>query len=190
MSFALQPLIRAVQIAAARLYFLLGWPGCVGVVCMAVTLPGGLWLRHMAQPMPLAMTPAVALTTATDATAAPALPALQAPVLPHAAGAVQILRMVKDAAQASGLAWPQAEYRVTPLSDEALATLEIRTTLKGSYPKLRQLVGTLLDKEPALALRELTITRPNGDTPEVEAKIRWVVFLADGWPPASHGGAP
>ena len=70
------------------------------------------------------------------------------------------------------------------------ATPEIRTTIKGPYPKLRQLIATLLDKEPALALRELTMSRPNGDTPEVEAKIRWVVFLADGWAPAESGGKP
>lgn len=117
----------------------------------------------------------------------PAAPAPLTPVLPRSEDAVQILRMVEGQAKANGLAWPQADYRITPLSDEALAALEIRTTLKGPYPKLRQMIASVLDNQPALALRELTFTRPNGDAMEVEAKIRWAVFLADGWPPANHG---
>ena len=30
----------------------------------------------------------------------------------------------------------------------------------------------------------------NGDTVEVEAKVRWAMFLADGWAPASQSGKP
>ncbi|MBC7701776.1 hypothetical protein [Aquabacterium sp.] len=141
------------------------------------------WIHQAHQTLrPLAM-PSKNMTL----TDQPAAPAPLTPVLPRSEDAVQILRMVEGQAKANGLAWPQADYRITPLSDEALAALEIRTTLKGPYPKLRQMIASVLDNQPALALRELTFTRPNGDAMEVEAKIRWAVFLADGWPPANHG---
>jgi hypothetical protein len=178
------------RIGAERAHAYLGWAGVLGTLIGALALASLAWLHHtqthartdidLARP---------ADTSQADATQ-PERARLLPPALPHASDTVDLLKRLKTTIQAQGLSWPQAEYRMTPLSDQGLATLEIRTTLKGPYPKLRTLVADLLDKEPALALRELTMTRPNGDTPDIEAKIRWVVFLADGWPPANPEGSP
>lgn len=174
------------HVVAARLYVRLGWAGLAGLGCMAIALFWGLWIHNAKQ---LLAQPTLPVKSIADAPAL-ATASLTPPALPHAADSVQILRMLEGQAKANGLTWPQAEYRITPISDEGLATLEIRTTLRGSYPQLRKLIATLLEKQPALALRELTLSRPNGDTVEVEAKVRWAMFLADGWAPASQGGKP
>lgn len=153
---------------------------------MAIALSLLAWVHQADQ----ALRPFAVPTQSTPTAPAQAPSAQLNPILPRAADAVSILRVLEREAKANGLAWPQAEYRITPMSDEALSALEIRTTLKGPYPKLRQLVTTLLDKQPALALRELTLSRPDGDAIEVEAKLHWTVFLADGWPAAAQGDRP
>ncbi|WP_230181211.1 hypothetical protein [Aquabacterium sp. CECT 9606] len=177
---------QLVRIAAARLFLLLGWPGCAGVAGMAIALALLAWVHQTHQ----AARPFSAATPSTLTAPAQAASAPLNPILPHATEAIAILRILESEAKANGLAWPQAEYRITPLSDEALSALEIRTTLKGPYPQLRQLITTLLDKQPAMALRELALSRPNGDAIEVEAKLHWTVFLADGWPPATQEDKP
>lgn len=104
------------------------------------------------------------------------------PSLPHSADSLKLLKRIKRLTKANGLAWSQAEYRFTPITSDSLATFEITTSLKGPYLRLRTVLVELLDEEPALGIRELALSRPNGDSSDVEAKIRLVVFLADGWP--------
>lgn len=182
--------MNAARIAMARLYARLGWPGCAGLLCLLAAALLLAW-AHQAR---LALRPLAApasVASAPDIASAPTRAALvTAPMLPRAADSVQLLRMLEKEAKAHGLAWPQAEYRITPLSHETLGTFEIRTTLRGPYPKLRQMLTTLLNKHPALAMRELTLIRQNSDEVEVEAKIRWAFFLGDGWPPAERDGQP
>lgn len=178
--------LQVIRIAAARLYVRLGWPGCVGLGCLLVAALTNSWTYQANQHALIVHMATKGLLAAT----APASPVLTPPLLPRSADSVQILRTLEGEAKANGLAWPQAEYRITPIGDENLSTLEIQTTLKGAYPQLRKLMADLMDKQPALALRELTLSRPNGDSVEVTAKLRWAIFLADGWPPAARSGKP
>jgi hypothetical protein len=183
---------QVARIAAARLYAFLGWPGCAGGLIGLLSALVLFWLHQESLQARQRHQAAVQSGEAAQVAGAdnPSRMPLRVspPALPHGFDAMAMLKRIETAVRASGLTWPQAEYRQAPIGDEGLATLEIRTTLKGPYPKLRQLITTLLDKEPALALRELNLTRANGDTPDVEAKVRWVVFLADGWAPAETGG--
>lgn len=180
----------------AYLYSRLGCPGCAGLLLLICALTAWGWreqvmlsaLKAQEQAQRLAASQANMAPDPTATDSISSQPKLTPPALPQSSDSVELIKHIKAAVLANGLAWPQADYRFTPLSEEGLATMEVRTTLKGPYPKLRQLVTTLLDKEPALGLRELTLTRQNGDAVDVEAKIRWVIFLADGWPPAEAGG--
>jgi hypothetical protein len=181
---------QVTHIAMARLYARLGWPGCAGCLLALVAMLALVWV-HRAQmrltQLQQARQSTAVTTSATDREPATAPQRSTPPALPHGNDSVALLKRIEKAILASGLSWPQADYKQAPLSNESLATLEIRTTLKGPYPRLRQLITTLLNQEPALALRELNLSRPNGETPDVEAKVRWVVFLADGWAPAEAG---
>lgn len=179
------------KIAWARLYVRLGWPGMLGLVMAAGALGSGLWLHLQDVPQKGLVAPSVqverAVRTPQEAERANAV---TPPELPLAAQQVDILKRVKALVLSSGLSWPKADYKLVRLSDENLAHLEVHTTLKGAYPKLRQLITSLLDKEPALGVQELSLQRPNADTQEVEAKIRFVVYLADDWPPAQGKATP
>lgn len=181
------------HIAAARMYKRIGWPGCLGGLMLLASTLALIWLHqeglHAVQRHQQSLQKAAAASSSLIGESSQATSRVLPPALPLGTNSVALINRIKSTVQAGGLTWPQADYRLTPLSDESLATLEIRTTLKGPYPKLRQLISTLLDKEPALALRELSLTRPNGDALDVEAKVRWVVFLADGWAPAEAGGS-
>ena len=45
----------------------------------------------------------------------------------------------------------------------------------------------MLATQPALALRELVITRASADTQDVEAKVLMVIYMDDGWVLPSGG---
>lgn len=176
-------------ISLARLYVYLGWPGLLGLFLGLVACVIGVVLRMQ---MPLTVSVPVVADHVPYASSEPYERALAVtpPDLPLAAQQVDILKRIKAQVGGSGLAWPKADYKLVRLSDESLAHLEVRTLLKGPYPKLSQLITSLLDKEPALAMRELSLQRPNADSPDVEAKILFVVFLADDWLPAQAPAAP
>jgi hypothetical protein len=44
-------------------------------------------------------------------------------------------------------------------------------------------MDTLLSREPGLAIKEFSLQRANADATDVEAKLRLVVYLSDGWSP-------
>lgn len=174
------------RIWAARALHQLGIPGCIGLILLLVCSWSGLAL-HRLQSHPLPRPSEQSLRPDRPNVQAANLPA---PRLPRSVDAPWVLRQVQHAALDAGLGWPQADYRIHALSDAGLSTLEIRTTLKGPYPALRKWITTLLDTQPALALRELSLTRPNSDTLDVEAQVTLVVFLADGWPAAEVQSQP
>lgn len=180
------------RIVLARLYVRLGWPGMLGLAMAAMALGLGAWVVHQQQALAsnLSISPTKVDSSAQVPATSERTNVATPPTLPRAEEQIEILKRIKAQVVSAGLAWPKADYKLVRLSDENLARLEVHTTLKGPYPKLRQLITTLLNKEPALALRELSLQRPNADNPDVEAKIQFVVFLANDWPPANGADAP
>lgn len=184
MSRSAAPIVDAVRLGAARWRHGLGWPGVAGLACalLALTL---VWQdQAVPQPAPVLAEPVAR---------APAMPAPTPPtppVLPQRADVAALLSQIEQQAKAQGLAWPQAEYRLTALTPERLGELEVGFTLVGGYPPVRAFLNGLLDAQPALALRELSLRRPHSDAAEVEARIVLVVFLRDGWPHAQAWAPP
>lgn len=174
-----------ILIAFARLVRHVGLTGSVGLVVLLVSATYGVsWMYLLQNKKQIRADdePAKLQSAPAPMEVASAPPPPQIPSLPQSADSLTLLKKIKKLTKANGLAWSQAEYRFTPITSDSLATLEISTSLKGPYLSLRTVLVELLDMEPALGLRELTLSRPNGDSSDVEAKIRWVVFLVDGWP--------
>lgn len=113
------------------------------------------------------------------------------PPLPSSSDTPELLKKIQQIALKQGLAWPAANYRYFPVSDDTMACFEVQTALKGPYPKLKAFISNLLKEEPALALREFTLSRTNSDAVDVEAKIRFAVFFQDGLTtgPSGSGGS-
>ena len=182
-------LLDLLRLGFARALYFIGWQGMAGLALVACGLAAWLGAARIgpASGDKAAAPQAIVSESPSHGQPAPlgqARPIL--PVLPASVDVPLVLKRIQMAAQDSGLTWPSASYRYVPLTPDSLASLEIQTTLKGPYVKIKKLIATLLNEQPALAMREFTLTRPHVDTSEVEAKIRWTVFLQDGWQPGGQ----
>jgi hypothetical protein len=124
--------------------------------------------------------PQVAASQPTPSVAAVDVAAPTTPELPPASDVPLLLTQMKQAAVGNGLDWRAAEYRITPATPTQPASLEVRCSIKGPYPKLRGMLVQLKSAIPAFAIREFSASRPNADTPDIEAKLALAVFLQDG----------
>jgi hypothetical protein len=177
-------MLNAAHILWARLLYTVGWQGVAGAGLILASI-----LLHASSQRTMQSTAQlrVGLPRAIGSDApvpTHGKPIHLIPGLPASANTPLLLKEIQRATQAQGLAWPYATYQYAPLTDDTLATLEVQTTLKGPYVKIKKVVSSLLRDQPALAMREFTVTRPNADTTDVEAKVRWAVFLSDGWAPS------
>jgi hypothetical protein len=186
-----RPLSLAVRVWAARSFAALGWTGTVGLALLLLSAGAHCGFKYgLSSPgiSSVDVKPPRAMVSAAVADAK--TPPIEAPDLPLRSDVPRVLKQIRLSLNKAGLNWPQANYRFSSLSSDELALVEVNTTLKGSYAQLRQALAGTMNQVPALAMRELSLSRPSSDTAEVEAKIKWVVFLSDEWPPAVKEGPP
>jgi hypothetical protein len=159
----------------ARLRYRLGVAGPLGLgmVVASLAIATSAW---RAQSRPLSQAEAVPPTPS-----APTLIAQQVqPTSPRptVADVPLLLSRIERAAVAEGLGWPRADYRVTAATNELPASLEVRCTLEGPYLALRRFVTAVLLDAPTATLKEFGLSRPNTETPVVQARLTFVVYLA------------
>lgn len=173
---------RAWSVFKVRAWFHLGWPGTLGLTLL-LCAPVFAWqgwqsrLQRMVIIVPEAAMTSVETLQTNSATQSDYI----RPPLARLVDAPELLKSLQQTSKAHGLAWPQAEYRYWPIQKDALAMMEIQTSVKGSYPQVKTWVQDLLKAQPSLAIRELTLERQNADIALVEAKIRWTMYLQDDW---------
>jgi hypothetical protein len=175
--------VRNLRVHWARAHQLVGWAGLLGtaLIMAALCVAGFAWSAHRAFLLSADARGAAVLASA----AQPAKPLAQnqsqpvAPDLPRLADVPLLLTQMEQAALSNGLAWRAADYRLTPATAGRPASLEVRSSLKGPYPKLRSMLVQLMVNVPAFTIREFNASRPNSDTVDVEAKLLLAVFLRD-----------
>ena len=173
--------LQRVRVVLARTQQLIGWAGITGVALLvAASIVAALaWSTHKAFREAQAARPAVARELALpiaphDTTAA------VTPELPPASEIPLLLTQLKYAAAGNGLEWRAADYRIIAATPTQPASLEVRCSLKGPYPKLRGMLVQLMRAIPTFTIREFAASRPNADIAEVETKLVLAVFLGDG----------
>lgn len=182
---AVKPWQRA-AVLLARVHQVIGWAGVAGLalIATAAAVMSLTWSTHHAwldaQAAKSSTAAPVLRAVPVTAAAAATAPALVAPDLPQAGDIPLLLTQMKQAAVANGLEWRAADYRVTPATPTQPASLEVRCSLRGPYPKLRSMLAQLIGSVPAFSVREFSASRPNADTPVIEAKLVLAVFLQDG----------
>jgi hypothetical protein len=159
-----------VSVALARLEQRLGWPGLAGLALLGAS---AVWFADVRQ----ARAAPEAVNVAPPSALAVAAPTTQPLALPPLADVPMLLTRVQRTAVEQGLGWPKADYRVTAATDESPASVEIRCVLQGPYPAIRRFVTTLLQDMPTSTLREFSLSRPQSDLADVEARLTWVVYL-------------
>lgn len=163
------------RVRGARMHDAMGTVGLLGVALLfaAAIWLATAWNAHrvlLAQPEPAAPSPAVLAS-------APVAPAVTAP-WPKTSETALVLTLLKQTVVDQGVAWPSADYKLLPATPQTPATLEVRCALKSAYPQLRGVIAQLRNV-PGLAIRELSLVRPNADTPDLEAKLTLAVFLRE-----------
>jgi Tfp pilus assembly protein PilO len=81
-------------------------------------------------------------------------------------------------ATARGLALPQADFKLGPAADEALARYVIQLPIRGDYRTLRGFMAEVLRTVPEVALEEVVLRRDDAKSPLVDARLRLVMFVS------------
>jgi hypothetical protein len=87
------------------------------------------------------------------------------------------LAHVFAAARDSGLQLSRGEYAVVTDRQTGLVLYRITLPVRGAYAQIRAFVAASLRAVPALALDELTFERRNISETQVEARIRFTLYL-------------
>ncbi len=186
----------AAVLAIRRIHVQLGWKGYagLGMLCLALTGLSLAWLTYQRSLHVHGQATRIAQSNGVAAPSGSAgkgpIEASPLPALPRKSMQVALLNQIERAAEGAGLNWSKVDYSLTPLSDNSLASLEIKGVLKGPYPAIRDFLSAVLSSQPATGLRSLSLTRESAESPDVEARMSLVIYLGDGWAPSSEGGTP
>lgn len=85
---------------------------------------------------------------------------------------------VQVAAAHNGLSLEKGEYRLLRDAQFPLARYQITLPVSGSYAQVRGFVNEVLDRVPSAALEDLTMKRESIGAPQLESRVRLVLFLA------------
>ena len=99
--------------------------------------------------------------------------------------AEQQVKVLFDLAAKNGLVLAQGEYKGGYDKASRVATYQVSLPLKGSYPAVWQFALQALRAVPFASLDELSFRREQIADPNLEARLRLTLYLADG-----SGGAP
>lgn len=89
----------------------------------------------------------------------------------------ELLGQIARAAQRNRLSLDKGEYRLGRDKDFRLARYQVTFPMRGSYTQVRGFVNAVLDAVPAAALDELTLKRESIGDQDLEARVRFTLFL-------------
>lgn len=163
----------------------LRWPGWAGLALLAVALgvyafgirPGTVRLHALERE-------AVELARQTGGRAQPAEPVTGRGQLsnfyaffPLSEALPDVMARIEAAAREHDLVLERGEYRFGREPEFRLARYQMTLPVRGSYSDVRGFVNDVLDTVPAIALEELVLKRETVDEPELEAEVRFLLYL-------------
>jgi hypothetical protein len=89
----------------------------------------------------------------------------------------ELLGRVYRAANQNQLLLEKGEYKLSREPDFRLARYEITLPVSGDYARVRSFVNEVLQEVPSAALDELSLKRESIDRPELQARVRFTLFL-------------
>ncbi len=91
----------------------------------------------------------------------------------------ELLGRIHRAALHNQLLLKKGEYKLSREADFRLARYEITLPVNGDYTSVRSFVNEVLQALPSAALDELALKRESADQPELEARVRFSLFLGE-----------
>ena len=89
----------------------------------------------------------------------------------------ELLGRINRSAGEHQLMLEKGEYKLARDSSFRLARYQVTLPVRGDYGELRSFVNDVLQSVPSAALEELTLKRESADLPELEGRVRFVLFL-------------
>jgi hypothetical protein len=89
----------------------------------------------------------------------------------------ELLGRIHRAATQNQLLLKKGEYKFSRDADFRLARYEVTLPVNGDYATVRGFVNDVLQAVPSAAVDELTLKRESVDQPELEARVRFSLFL-------------
>ena len=99
--------------------------------------------------------------------------------LPTAAEALPQVMRLSDLAEKQGLKLRQGDYRLHRDRDAGVSAYQMHYPVNGSYAALREFINKSLEEFPALALEEVLIRRNTIGATDVEARLRFTLYLVE-----------
>ncbi len=99
--------------------------------------------------------------------------------LPSAADALPQVMRLSDLAEDQGLKLRQGDYRLQRDREAGVVAYQMHYPVTGSYAALRQFIKRALEEFPALALEEVLIRRNSIGAQDVEARLRFTLYLRE-----------
>lgn len=96
---------------------------------------------------------------------------------PSARTAPQWLEKLVALAESHGLILDQGEYQAAPDKVGRLVRFQMTLPLKGGYAQIREFLAAMPKELPAMALETVQFERRNIADPEVEARLKLVLYL-------------
>lgn len=175
--------------AAADAWFdlrrMLGWSGLAGIACLLAAFAFWcVWVRGSDEAMARLRHDLRGLREQ----ARLAQPVVRAPTsdeqlrafLAHFPPREQISAALDDFSRLAGqnqLTLPSGDYKLTESKNLRLACYEIHFPVRGSYAQVYSLIAAALNAMPNLALDEIAIKRESRLAGEIEAQLRFSLYL-------------
>src|SRR5262249_13236897 len=99
--------------------------------------------------------------------------------LPTRAQMPAVLGQLLQQAQEAGIDLNKGQYSYSPATKGEVGRFELDFPVTAQYPAVRDFINRILTRTPAAGLQKLTIQRKVIGDPQVNADVRFVVFIRD-----------
>jgi hypothetical protein len=98
---------------------------------------------------------------------------------PLAENVPELLGRIHRAATDNQLLLKKGEYKLDHEAEFRLARYQVTLPVSGDYARVRGFVNDVLQAVPSAALDELALKRESAEQPELEARVRFSLFLGE-----------
>lgn len=92
--------------------------------------------------------------------------------------APELIKSIYSAARAESLVLAQGEYKYSPAKAGGMGIYQVNFPVRGSYTQIRKFIIKVLNSVPSAALEEVSFRREEVGKADLEAKIRFSIYLS------------